>query len=322
EAPAPAAATVAEPAAPATAPAVRLRFAPDPGTTRIVQITTVTTLSIQGDTLQQSGTNRETLTLELEAAPPDANGNTPIAVTLAAVQMKMETGGTTRAQYDSTEPPDSTNNYGKMYSPFVSGRCTMVVSAQGRVVNFDMDKLYRAVAEVQLAARGGATDPRYQSREEYLQALKTQCENVPRLGKHQLCSTLGKLVVALPEQPLRESDAWSGRSTVDVDIPVEMAATYALTAATDDICTIKMESRRSAEQEPIVQTMDEATIRYALSGTSQATLTVDRSTGWLLSKQETTNLSGQVETRWAGRPELDTTDQISLEITTTVTTLE
>jgi hypothetical protein len=301
---------------------VQLRFAPDPGTTRIVQITTETTLSIEGDTLQQSGTNRETLTLELEAAPADPNGNTPIAVTLAAVQMKREAGGAIQDEYDSTEPPDSTNRYGKIFSPFVSGRCTMVVAAQGRVVDFEMDKLYRAVAEVQLAARGGAIDPRYPSREQYLEVLKTQFENIPRLGKQQLCSTLEKLVVALPEQPLREGDTWSGQSTVDIDAPVEMAATYTLTAATDDICRIEVESRRSVEQEPIVQTMDETTVSYTVGGTLQAALTVDRSTGWLLSKEETTNLSGRVEVRWAGRPQLDTTDQISLKIATTVTTLE
>ena len=316
------AAPVEAPPASAVAPAVQLRFVPAPGTKHIVQVTTETTSVIQGETLQPSGTNRETLTFELDVTAPNGDGTVPIAVTLAAVQMEMEAGGTVLVHYDSTEPPDSTNRFGKIYAPFVSGRCTMVVSAQGRAVDFDMDKLYRAVAEVRFAAEGGVTDPRYPSREEHLQALKSQCENSPTLGKKPLSGALEKLVAALPEQPLRAGDTWSGRSATDIGVPVDMVATYRLAAVDDNVCTIEIESRRGADEEPIAQDMDAITVNYALSGTAQATLTIDRATGWLLSKQQKISLSGPVETHFAEKPDQDTSNQISIEITTTVTTLE
>jgi DNA-directed RNA polymerase subunit RPC12/RpoP len=318
-APAPGA-TTTEPAVAAAAAAVQLRFAPTSGTRRFMRVTTENHLSVQARGRTGNRVHRDALTFELETAPPDANGNTPIAVTLAAVQMKRETEGRTLAEYDSTQPPDGTNNYAAKYAPFVSGRCTMTVSAQGRIVDLDLDRLYRAVAEVRLAAQGDATDPRYASREEQLQALKTQCENLPTLGKKPLWDALETLVAVLPEQPLRPGDTWSGQSTVDVSVPIEMAATYTVAAATDKVCTIKMESRRSAEQEPIVQ-MDQITFYHTLGGTAQATLTVDRSSGWLLSREQKTSLSGQYETHRANQPDRDTTSQVSLEITTTVETI-
>jgi hypothetical protein len=198
----------------------------------------------------------------------------------------------------------------------------MVVSAQGRVVDFDTDQLYRAVAEVRLAASGNAPDPGSPSREEQLEALRIKCENSPVLGKQKLCSALVKLVAELPEQPLRVGDTWSGPNVTDIGIPVNMPTKCTLAAASDEVCTIEVEGQRGADEEPVVQEMDKLKISYAVSGTSQATLTVDRQTGWLLSKQQTMNLTGRIETRFVGQPELDNSNQVSVEITTTVTTLE
>ena len=76
------------------------------------------------------------------------------------------------------------------------------------------------------------------------------------------------------------------------------------------------------EEEPFVYDVGQIKVSNQLGGSSEVTLTVDRKTGWLLNKEQTTRLSGQMGRSAPGGQGPYTTTQISLEITTTVKTLE
>jgi len=334
------------PAAPSTerpavsASTVRLRFAPTPGTRRTLRVTTEITTSAQEGGQQQEVTGVESVTLDLETASASADGTVPIRITLAAIQVKSGMAGTTMGEYDSAKTQDNAAGIGAMYAPFIGKDFTMSVSDHGEIIDPGMDELFRAAAEHRVKAedtkiREGAefteraeqiiarTDQRFESRENRVLAMKKQLEEFPIFGKKKLSGLLSEFVVALPDEPLHTGDHWSRPITISqVHEHLEMATTHILTALEDDSFTIESEGQRSLDEAPIIQEMGQFTMSHKLGGDSQTTLTVDRRTGWLLSKEQSTNLSGQVETRIADKPEQDTSSQVSLEITTTVTTVE
>ena len=172
-----------------------------------------------------------------------------------------------------------------------------------------------------MEARGNKPDPRYDSREEQLQAMKTRFERSVILGKDELCDLLDELIAFLPSEALREGDTWSNPVAIYAGVPLEMDTTYRLTGAEEDICTISAEGQRSTTEAPIVQELDTTRISRVLSGASEATLTVDRRTGWLQSKEQKITLAGRMDKSWTDAPG-GTSVQMSLERTTTVTTLD
>lgn len=101
-----------------------------------------------------------------------------------------------------------------------------------------------------------------------------------------------------------------------------MAATYSLTAVEAGVCTIQARGQRRLQEEPLVQETESMTVRHELGGTAQVTLAVDRQTGWLLSKEQKTNLSGRIVASQIGAEDQDMTMQVTLKSTTTVTTVE
>ncbi|MCH8217937.1 MAG: hypothetical protein IH892_14345 [Planctomycetes bacterium] len=101
-------------------------------------------------------------------------------------------------------------------------------------------------------------------------------------------------------------------------IPVDMPATYTVTAIEENTCRIRAQGKRDINEEPIVSQTGQATVSSKLAGSSQADLTVDRRTGWLVRKDQTTRLSGQMQTSPAGPQGSEAAMQVDMEITTTV----
>ncbi len=97
-----------------------------------------------------------------------------------------------------------------------------------------------------------------------------------------------------------------------------MPATYTMTAIEEDTCRISAQGKRETNEEPIVSQPGQATGSSKLPGSSQADLTVDRRTGWLMRKDQTTRLSGQMQTSPAGPQGSEAAMQVDMEITTTV----
>ncbi|MBN1361757.1 MAG: hypothetical protein JW993_14265 [Sedimentisphaerales bacterium] len=64
------------------------------------------------------------------------------------------------------------------------------------------------------------------------------------------------------------------------------------------------------------------TITNRLASTSEGTLAMDRRTGWLLAREQTTTLTGEMERSQCGPQPRSETVQLSLEITTTVERVE
>jgi len=323
-----------------TAPAVHLRFAPNPGTKRTMRLSTTFITSVEELGQQQNVTALETFTFYLEATPARADGTVPLTVTLAAVQVKSAMQGTTTAEFDSTTTPAEADRYGELYAPFVGKRFTIDVSAQGEIVDFGLDALYRAVAEERVTAEDitiredlefkekaetviEGTNQRLGSEEDRVLAMKKQLEEFPVLGKDKLSTLLGELVVALPAKPLHKGDRWSRPVVIaQVDRRLEMATVYTVTAVKEKACTIRVEGLRSWDETPLVQELDQMKVSSELGGSCQATLTVDRQTGWLLSKEQKTTLTGQITTGAIDTADQDTSMPVALEITSTVTTLE
>lgn len=333
---APAAPTAETPAPPT---GVRLRFAPTPGTTRTVRISTrIDTIATEAE--QEGIAATESLTLDLEAATTNADGTVPIRVTLAAIRVSSEMGGRKLGEYDSDSPPNGAAGLEKMYSAFVGKDWTMTVSDQGEIVDFGLDALFQAAAEqrvqeedAEIRARAASAekaeqaiahaDGRFGSRAGRLGAMQKQLAEFPIFGQEKVRRLVSESILTLPDASLRPGDAWNRPVYIaSVGTPMEMAAAHTLTGVDSDICTIESEGLRGPDEPPMTQDMGDLTVRYVLSGTVTATTTVERQTGWLLSKQQQTTLRGQIERHHAGQPDQDSTDQAAVDITTTVTTLE
>ena len=325
---------VKQPSTPTAASAVLLRFDPTPGTKRTMRVAAEFTTSAAG--MQQQDV--ESFTFDLEATQAQADGLVPIAVVLVEIQVESKIAGKTAFEYDSNQPLDSTDQLAMMCAPFVGKRFTINVSPRAEIADAGLDELFRAVAADRLKAEDDATrervgamaeqaiqkvDQRFGSRENRLLAMKKQLEELSLLNRDKIHGVLSELAVALPGQALRQGDSWSQPIAVpQVDWRLKVAATYTLTAVEAGVCTIQARGQRRLEEDAFVQETGPMRLRHELGGSSQATLTVDRQTGWLLSKEQKTNLSGRVETSMTGKPDQDTSAPVSLKIATTVTTGE
>jgi len=275
-----------------TGETVRLQFCPAPGPGRTMEVTTALAMSGEEAGQRQEMTAIETWTFDLEVNEPRADGAVPIRVTLAAIRVQSGAQGGTLGEYDSRQPQADTRGIAGLYGPFIGQGLTIGVSAGGDIVDFGLDELFQAVAEN------------------------------PLVGREKVRGLLGSLVAALPENALRTGESWTAPIVVDVGAPLEMTATYTLEAVDDGACTIAAMGQRALEEAPIVYDVGDIKVSNELGGSSEVTLTVDRDTGWLLSKKQTTRLSGQMGRTRPGGQGPDAVAQISLGITTTVKTLE
>lgn len=276
----------------AAAETIRLRFRPAPGPAQTMEVTTRLTVSSAEDGQQQGMTTTEACTFDLEVDEASADGTIPIRIALAAIRIKSEAQGKTMGEYDSTQPSADDNAMADFYTPFIGKGFTIKVSPRGRILDFGLDELFLAVAEN------------------------------PLLYRAKIRGLLGNLVASLPEQPMRRGDSWSDPVVIELGTPVEMAATHTLEAVDDDSCTIAARGQRALDEEPFVQEIGQTRVRNKLGGSSEVMVTVDRTTGRLLNKEQTTHLSGQIETSTPGSQRPDTTMEVSVEVTTTVKSVQ
>ncbi len=333
-----------EPASPETASpaiaedAVRLQFRPGPGATRKLRVTTRLVMSSKeegGPQVDVTGT--QAFTVGLEARPVQGDGAVPITVTLEAIQVKTEMQGMTLGEYDSTKPQSEDDSMAGLYVPFIDQRFTMRLSEQGEIIDPGLDELFLAVAADRVEAEDDMmrqqlgekstqaiqrTDQRFGSRRARVRALKEQYEKSLILGAQDVRGLLNHLVVPLPAEPVQNGSQWSGPVAVRVQTWTEMPGTYAVAALEEDSCTIVAESYRSEEDEPVISQVGSTTVSEKLVGPTQATLTVDRSSGWLRSKEQTTTLNGRILRIDAGSPGQESLSDVAIEMVTTVIPIE
>ena len=319
------------PAAPAATSTVQLRFAPTPGSKRTVCITTRLDTSVPGPEQQQNLTAIESLTLDLEPATAGADGSVPIKVTLAALQVSSEVAGTKIGVYDSANPPADEDVLAATYAAFIGKHWTIRVSDRGEILDFGLDELFSAAAEYRVNAedsqmREAAPSPedaerviqRRGAKEDRIQAMKEQLEAFPIFGKNKVIGLLQELIGARPDRPLRQGDRWNEPiRLLQGGQELEIAGTHTLTAIEDKTCTITSEGQR---KEPITDQMGPMKVDFDL-GDCRTITTMDRQTGWLLSKEHKLTLSGLVEPDDTGTANQNTPAEISLALTVTVATV-
>ncbi|MEN6576086.1 MAG: DUF6263 family protein [Phycisphaerales bacterium] len=338
-------AATAQPAQPApsatssgrTAGAIRLRFRPVPGTKRRVQLTTKVTQSAQEDGQRQDMTATESADLDLEVLEPPADGTVAIGVSLAAARLKSEAAGQTVGEYDSAQPPGERNTMAEMYAPFLGSRFTIHVSPGGQLTDPNLDALFLTAARRRLEDEDASlrerlkdradeairkADEQSGSREARVLDMKNKLEKFPVLGREKILEMLGNLIVALPDSPLRRGDTWQDSFAAGIGLRIPMAGTYTVTAVEPDVCTIQVAGQRSLDEEPLVEGTEQTKMTTKLGGSSEATLRIERQTGWLLSKECKVSLQGEVQMTTIGAQSQSISMPVSVEVTISVTTIE
>jgi len=297
-------------------------FAPAPGTKRTMRVTTQLSQSVEEGGRAQQLTATETVGFDLEVMPPEVDGTIPLKVSLATVKVVSAANGTTLAQYDSTKPEDDPRSMGESYTPFIGKPFTISVSSQGEIVAYELDELYAAAAAAQVHASGGADRPSGPSEQAVL-AIKKQLEQSSVMHKNKVMGLLDELVLALPPDLVEKGLTWRGSVGASyVDRQLRLATVYTVVAVEDDHCAIQAKGHRSQKEDPVVQEFGPLRVSYMLGGSSDATLVVDRQTGWLSSKERKTSLSGQFVRTMTQGSQQDSVSQTTMEITTTVTLVE
>ncbi|MCH7920720.1 MAG: hypothetical protein IIC50_22425 [Planctomycetes bacterium] len=321
-----------------TGDGIRLRFRPTPGEKRTLRVITHVDMSAdQGGQQVQQGTITQTITVDLETGESKADGTIGVGITLTQIQLKTEMGGTETGTYtyDSAEAVGEDDLLAETYGSFVGKRFTVGVSGQGNIIDSGLDELFLAVAKDRMQAEDWKTrmrlkekadaaiertNQRFGSRQARALALKKQLEEFPIFGTEKIRDLLAHLFVTLPEQSVQMGAAWNGSLAVTEvsGIHVDMPATYTMTAIEEDTCRISAQGKIDINEEPIVSQTGQAAGSSKLAGSSQADLTVDRRTGWLMRKDQTTRLSRQTQTSPAGPQGSEAAMQVDMEITTTV----
>ncbi|HNS20333.1 MAG TPA: DUF6263 family protein [Sedimentisphaerales bacterium] len=339
------AATTDQPAQPAAsaassakaAGAIRLRFRPAPGTKRKVQLTTKVTQAAEEEGQQQGMTATESMDFDLEVLEPPADGTVAVAVSLAAVRLKSEAAGQTAGEYDSAQPPGERNMMAELCAPFLGSRFTIHVSPGGEIADLNLDALFQAAAERRVQDEDAAmrerlkdradeairkSDEQFGSRENRVLDMKSKLEKFPVLGREKIGELLSSMVVALPDKPLRRGDTWQDSSAVGIGSRIPMAGTYTVTSVEPDVCTIQVAGQRSLDEEPLVEGTGQTTMTTKLGGSSNAILRIERQTGWLLARELKAHFQGEVQMPTTGEQSQGVSIPVSVEVTTTLRTLE
>ncbi len=316
---------------------IRLRFDPRPGAGPTLRVTTRLDISSQEAGQQVEFVNTQSFTVALEAKRARPDGAVPVVVTLRAIQVRTQMGGTVLGEYDSDKPLSEADSMAGIYVPFVGKRFTIHVSDQGELLDPGFDELFLAVAagrvEVedemmreQLKERAeqaiAKADQRYGSRRSRALALKQQFEESFIFGTDAIRGLLDHLIVRLPEEPVQKGSQWDGPIPLRLEARFEIPGNYTITVLEEDSCKIVAEGRRGMEDEPIIYQVGATTVSSQLGGSSQIDRTVDRATGWLRSAEQRTSLRGRVLRTTSSTPGQAAFSDVVMAIITTVTAIE
>jgi hypothetical protein len=153
--------------------------------------------------------------------------------------------------------------------------------------------------------------------------LNESMEQSPVLGREGVSSLVNGLMAALPNEVVRVGDAWKGSLVSQADMFPPIPGMYTLTAIEPNVCTIQALGQRGLDEDPVVK-KDEGWLKTTsrLGGSSEATLQIERQTGWLLRREQKTNLHGVFTTTIARPQPRDISDQTSIEITRVLTVIK
>ncbi len=138
----------------------------------------------------------------------------------------------------------------------------------------------------------------------------------------QLRWLLNDLLIPFPAEPVAEGGRWTAPVMFRSDGPIELAGTYTLKGRANDTCTIQVEAHRTMNDQSIGAPPVPEGHRTRLAGTYRATVRIDRTTGTVLSKEASMDLTGRTSTYMPDIPREGTILQISMKATATVEVVE
>ncbi len=327
----------AAPPAPLADGAVMLKFAPSPGDKQSRRVTTVVNGSVQEAEKEQEFIYTQSFAVDLEAREAQADGTIPIRITLAQIRVRTEIVGIGEREYDSTDPESAAHPMAGEFVPFLGKRFTIHVSSRGELVDTGLDELFLAAAvdvmeaeddmiRKQLKERAAEaikrTDERHGSRQERTRVLKKRLQESASLSGAQIHNLVGDLVALLPAEPVQSGAIWNGPLAIELKAYEGIPGAYTLRDIGQDTCTIDAQAQRRAEDEPFVYQSGDTTVSNKYAGTVQGQIILDRETGWLLRREQTSSMAGKVLRVSSGPQAGPSTYDATMEISTTVAPVE
>ncbi len=319
----------------ARAEAVPLQFRPEIGAKQTVRITTVMASTPAPPASPENTERSWALTLKLEPAVIAGDGAVTLRVTLLRIESKLLASGI-RADGPlfSADSADETSRdeygMGKCLAP-IGESFTVIVSARGRIVKVDSEAFCVAVARKRIQYEDeairreatrfaewrtkdkGKTAQRLAIKGEIEEAFRKEYNKYGSAAKReeryreeamaselyslvQLQRTLSDALIPFPDEPVAKGERWTAPVLVCTDGPIELTGTYTLTDQDNSTCTIQIEAQRTMDDQSmyIPEVPDE--YRTRLAGTYRATVKIDRTTGVLLSKEASMDLTGRIST--------------------------
>ena len=248
---------------------LRLRFTED-------QELTLTTTVEQHTTLTRSNRKSESnqttaITMALKVLSVD-DGAATVKVTIKAIALKRDTGGSWSYEYDSENPPDEVRRDIAAYAAVVGKTFTMKLMPTGQVAELEG---HRAIVK---AIRRAVPD-RF-----IVEGMRDVIidEPVRRFGEDGLTQAIEGAFGFACNTPVAVGGTWTRTIAIDYGIPVIADETYTLTGRCDGTVTIAREAALGPQE--YGERKDGASLKskYEVSGRQKGTLSVDEATGCVL----------------------------------------
>ena len=310
--------------------AVRLRFHPEIGKKETMRVTSSMVTSHPSPSGPDSMRYAWTFIVETEPVSIAPDGSVTIRAVILRVREESSTGSQGELfHFDTAEGAHELNQSAGAFVAFLGESFTIVTSAQGRILELNTDDFYAAVAENRIAhedqamriwasAEGGRRyknndvetrrrqiradgekavrerNEKYGSRGKRKDAYIEDAAEFPYYGTIPLRMLFNNLLASFAPEPVRPDDSWTAPVMLRHEGPMELAGTYTFEGADNDVCTIRVEARRSSSDMPIGAPPADGAQRIKLTGGYRATMKVDRATGSLLSREAVMDLTGLV----------------------------
>ena len=293
--------------------AIDLRLRPEIGRKQTIRATWHITTSCQTPPAPNRNDHIRIFTVTLEPLAVGSEGNVTVRVAIQRIQedSSMVKGGEKIDlwQFDSSGRGHRYSfSYGKLLA-FRGETFTVTLSPQGRLLGMDTDAFYNATGwnrlkhedtalrfnpdKKEAARRIKALNDKYGSPQKRQQAYAKEAPSSYLYGTSTLRRMLSYVLAPLAAEPVEPGDTWEAPVMIFLEGPMEMAGTHALEAVAGDACTIRVEARRTLTDKP-GPLWDGRLLAEKLAGTYHATLKVDRTSGWLRTRQAVMNLTGTV----------------------------
>ncbi len=298
---------------------------------------------------QPQNTNR-TMTTELgfEVEQVEPNGVARLRVTYRAIHEVIKMASR-QIEYDSAKPDTAASYpFGSILSTVTGQSFVAKVTPKGEIVELEgLDDMYRRMAEPvvdiederirQRMVRKQTENPeedarraideenrKYGSRERRIEGAGKKLEKGPHAGVKDIREMLGHVIMPFPGGPVGTGDSWQARTALFSIASVGLDdCTYTLRESKQTVVLVDISSKIELADEPISGEGGLfGSARATLAGSCEGSVETDPSNGWMLHKNVTMRYSGEVKIAHTEPTPKVTTQPVSMEIVTTVKTIE